>query len=71
MYMAVNIMKENSALVQAVADDVSDVYSHGSAMVIINCQANERVWPQTAQRGWLDENNIESHFTGYLLHRDP
>ena len=69
--MIVHIIKENSALVLAVADGVSDVHNHGSALVIINCLANERVWPQMALSGNLDGNNRESHFTGYLLHRDP
>ena len=66
-----DIMLDNEQILRGYAPFDVDRYTHGSSMVVTECNAGQRVWT----RCWGNDDRmfasdtIQSHFSGFALYR--
>ena len=72
-YMYIELMRDQTVLLEARADDDSSISTQSSAFIVTECKAGETIWPRTGYDGtdnvMYSEASGLSHFSGYLLYR--
>ena len=64
-------MRDDEQIVTGFASFVDNQITHGMSTVVIECNAGQRVWARCGY-GYgfmLGSGDVQSHFTGFALHR--